>query len=765
MRNRFRIIYEGNVQGFGFRPELYRLACTLSLTGFVRNTTGGLYIEAEGDGSSLQTFQEEVKKNSFFFHRITRVTIDSIPLQHSPSFEIRESADHIAGMVWPAADIATCDQCLNELFSEGDRRHHYPFIACSRCGPRYTMIHSLPYDRKNTSMKAFSLCLECEKEYHNSKDRRFHSQPISCGACGPLLRLISIEDRTINIVDEKNPIDSAAQLLSLGKILAVQGLGGFHLCCDACNAEAVSQLRKAKRNSNKPFAVMVRDSSVARDAVILSQEDEEMLLSAEHPIILLPWNPSSALARDKIAPGCTVCGIMLPYTGLHHLLLQSRPAAIVATSGNRSDEPICLSLEEAIEDLGSITSYFLVHTREILHRTDDSVLAKTFYGYLPIRRSRGFIPLPIPSPVPIKLPILACGGDLKNVFGLGKEDHLFLSPHIGDLSELEARTFFLDTISHFSSLLKVEPSLITADLHPDYFSRHIAEKISEEKKIPLIPVQHHHAHLASVMAEHRLEGDCIGVCFDGTGYGEDGTSWGGEILVGGYKEYYRAATLFPFHLPGGDVVARSPWRSAIAILYGAYGMEGLEILKRSTISFPHLPDPFFEILEEKINSPLSSSAGRLFDAFSALASIRMESTYEGEAAILFQGIGESASSSSPLPFSSFRNENNLLMIDWRPALTAFLKGLEEQRDVSSLSADFHSGLAHAVYRAVCEISRETNITNICFSGGVMQNTLFLNCIRELLQGSGLLFFFHTIVPANDGGIALGQMMIANAQKE
>ncbi len=632
MVKRAEIKITGMVQGIGFRPFIYGLAEAYSIRGWVLNNEKGVFIDAESEDGNLDVFIQNIPKLAPPLARIESFDIKYLEPLGYTLFEIRKSEEAQEKFVLISPDLATCDPCLSELFSPGNFRYRYPFINCTLCGPRFTIIQDIPYDRHKTTMAPFTMCPVCRKEYEDPRDRRFHAQPNACPACGPSLRL---EDRAGQAVPG-DPVEKTLDLLAAGRIVAIKGLGGFHLACDARNQDAVSSLRSRKFREDKPFAVMCRDLEEVKEHCEVSEEEEKLLLGVERPIVILRRREISPVA-GAVAPYQDTLGVMLPYSPLHHLLLNGPLKTLVMTSGNVSDEPISYNNEEAFHRLSRIADYFLFHNREIHMRCDDSV-TRIFEGkpYI-LRRSRGYVPFPIKLSFPLEM-ILACGGELKNTFCLTRENYAFLSHHIGDLENLETLTSFEEGIEHFKKLFYIEPKAVAYDLHPDYLSTQYALSIPN---IPKIGVQHHHAHIVSAMVENGIEGDVIGVALDGTGFGLDGTLWGGEFIKANLRDFDRLAHLKKVPMPGGSMAIKEPWRMAMVYLSEAFGEEAtrlrIGLMKRIDLQ---KWDILTKAIGKKINSPLTSSMGRLFDAVSSLLSIRDEVRYEGQAAIELEKIAD-----------------------------------------------------------------------------------------------------------------------------
>jgi hydrogenase maturation protein HypF len=789
-----RIHITGIVQGVGFRPFIYNLATRHNLPGWVRNTAAGVDIEADGTPAALEAFVAAIRREAPPLARIDTFETTDIPAQGFTAFEIVHSESQPGDFIPISPDVCICPDCLRELFDPADRRYRYPFINCTNCGPRFTIIASIPYDRPNTTMKDFPLCDACAAEYHNPTNRRFHAQPVACAACGPRVWLegesSTVESQKLKVEGSDKAIATAQEMLAAGRILAIKGLGGFHLACDATNAEAVRQLRRRKLRVDKAFAVMLPDTAAVEQHCYVSPAERDLLESRQRPIVVLRRRPASPIAA-QVAPGQETIGVMLPYTPLHYLLFANAPISnqpskiknLVMTSGNLSEEPIATDNDEARQHLASLCDAFLMHDRPIRTRCDDSVTrvvegsrlkvesSPTFNlqpSTLLLRRSRGYAPDPIRLPFEIA-PLLAAGPELKNTFCLGRGRYAFLSHHIGDLENYETLQSFEDGIGHFERVFRVRPEAIAYDLHPNYLATRYALERAEREGIPAIGVQHHHAHIAAVMADNGLDGSfpVIGVAFDGTGYGTDGNIWGSEFLIADYRGVERAAHLAYFPLPGGDAATREPWRVALALLWqNNLAWENLipedvtrENVKRDTIRHQ---------LTHRINTPLTSSMGRLFDGVAALAGVRQAVNYEAQAAIEFEAMVDEDERGAY--FFDVKREDATrltphasritLPISPAPLLHALLADLHTHTPTPLIAARFHNGVAEMVRQVVTMLRQETGIAHVALSGGVWQNITLLTKTVRLLQAAGFTVLTHHQVPPNDGGVALGQMVIA-----
>ncbi len=712
---RLRLRVRGIVQGVGFRPFVHRLAHRYGISGFVLNDEDGVVVEAEGDPRTLAAFVDAIATEAPPLARITAIERSTCSLRFDSTFAIALSEDGGPGRTTLVApDAATCDDCLRELFDPADRRHRYPFINCTNCGPRFTIVKSVPYDRPRTTMAGFPLCAACRSEYEDPADRRFHAEPIACPECGPRLTM---------------PIEDAAGLLLEGGILAVKGIGGYHLACDATDEDAVARLRTRKHRDEKPLAVM---TSAPNELTVPSATEIALLNSVVRPIVLVRIRAGVSVA-PSVAAGSPWLGVMLPYSPLHHLLCHEVGRPLVLTSGNRSDEPIAIDDDEARLRLGEIADAFLSHDRPIHRRCEDSVVRGSF----PVRRSRGYAPAPLPLTVPADSPIVAAGAELKSTFCVARGSEAFLSPHLGDLDREAAYAAFRADLALYLEMLGVEPAAIACDLHPEYLST----KWACEQGLPLVSVQHHHAHAAACLAEHGETGEALAIVLDGTGHGTDGTLWGGEVLRCDLVSFERIAHLEPVPLPGGEAAIREPWRMAAVHLERA-----------------GLPVPFtrWPAVREslKVNAPLSSGTGRLFDAVSALLGVRETVTYEGQAAIeLEQLAGDTASPPYPCAVGGGAIRGTDLV-------TAAFDDLAAGRPRTEIAAAFHEGVAAAFATAACSAAGTTG--TVALSGGSLQNLRLLASLRSRLENAGFRVLSHRLVPPNDGGVSYGQAAVAAA---
>jgi hydrogenase maturation protein HypF len=743
----------GIVQGVGFRPFVYRLANECGLTGVIANTPTGVSIEVQGEAEAVEKFLERLPKEIPPLARITGLLPRDAEVREESSFQIVASRTDQAPQTLVSPDVAVCDDCYREMMNPRDRRFRYPFINCTNCGPRFTIIRDIPYDRARTSMNAFKMCAACQAEYGNQASRRFHAQPNACWDCGPQALLVGTDGARMDVAE---PIREAAKMLQKGAIVAVKGLGGFHLACDARNEAAVEKLRERKRRVEKPFAIMVQRVEDAAKFCVVDEMSRRLLASFERPIVLLPRRPEVAFGPG-VAPGNRFLGVFLPYTPLHHLLLQSgKFEALVMTSGNLSEEPIAIDNEEAIQRLHKIADAFLVHDRTILRRCDDSVVRVAAGQPQKLRRSRGFVPAPVHLEKQMQ-PILAVGGELKNTVCVVRGSEVFLSQHVGDLENLESYGFFEEAVEHLQRILETQPRVIAHDLHPDYFSTKWAQ---ERSGVELVGVQHHHAHISSCMAENHLDGKVIGIALDGTGYGTDGAIWGGEVLVADYIGFERAAHFEYLALPGGAAAIHEPWRMAVSYLAKHYGMgiEKLELPFLKEIDSRKL-SVVLQMIEREVNSPRTSSCGRLFDAVAALVGLRGTVNYEAQAAIELEMAARDSQGEAAYPLD-LNLQGTVWQIGTKPLFEWLLRDIRKQASVADMSRKFHNGLALVLVDASERIRDKTKLDRVCLSGGCFLNALLLETMIAKLRERSFDVYFHTEVPAGDGGVSLGQAVIA-----
>jgi hydrogenase maturation protein HypF len=755
-----RISARGVVQGVGFRPFVYQLATKYDLKGWVCNTSEDVKIEVQGESKDLKSFLAELQNNAPPLASIESITVTHHPPADYNSFEIRHSIAEEGKYQLVSPDIATCPACLREIFSPEDRRYHYPFTNCTNCGPRFTIIEDIPYDRPKTTMRSFVMCPDCQAEYDNPLDRRFHAQPNACPKCGPRLELL---DARGNHVETSDVIAAASQFLKDGKILAIKGLGGFLLACDATSDKAVKLLRRRKRRPFKPLAVMVADMEAARRHCYISVAEEKLLTSAQSPIVLMRWKPESTVC-PTVAPNLKYLGVMLPYTPLHHLLLKEVGLPLVMTSGNISEEPIAKDNDEAIRRLSGIADYFLVHNRDIYARYDDSVTVTERGEVQLTRRARSYAPYPIHLPFTAKQ-VLSCGAEEKNTFCLTKDNYAFVSQHIGDMENMETLEHFQNTLALYKKLFRIEPEIVAYDLHPEYLpTKYALELGSQFSRLKLVPVQHHHAHIVSCMVDNKAETPVIGVALDGTGYGSDGRIWGGEFLVADYKGFQRIGHLEYLPLPGGAAAIKKPYRTAVGYLLRLLGENSIS----PNLAFLKKVDAVeIELIKRQIqaglNSPLCSSMGRLFDAVSALIGVRGEIDYEGQAAVELEMVAYDAGDevgNDSYPYSVIeRDGTNIIQL--KELLLAIVEDLYRGVSKATISARFHNTVARMICEMCQLIAKKTGINQAALSGGVFQNRLLLRKVVPLLESAGFSVLTHKQVPCNDGGISLGQAVTAN----
>jgi len=746
---RMRAEVQGIVQGVGFRPFVYQLAHRLHLAGFVQNTSFGVELEVQGLPDEVGAFFQALNQEAPPLAYISKVDTFPSASNGEKEFVIRTSSGLEARTALISPDVAVCQDCLAEMLDPSDRRYLYPFINCTNCGPRYTIIEDIPYDRHKTSMRVFSMCPRCEAEYHDPSNRRFHAQPNACPICGPRVSLLDAFGRPIPVDD---PVAAARGILKKGRILAVKGLGGFHLAVDALNSEAVRLLRQRKKREEKPLAVMAPDLRAISQFALISATEEKILTSVQRPIVLLEARRPSPLAPET-APDNKYIGVMLPYTPLHYLLLQDF-LALVMTSGNLSDEPIAVDNQEALQRLDGIADNYLVHNRNIYLRTDDSVVRAAGSKVRQIRRSRGFVPAPIFLRRPLPS-VLAMGGELKNTICLTKGDRAFLSQHIGDLENLQTLEFFDLTVQHLERILEIKPEVLACDLHPDYLSTKMA---FSQNELEVIQVQHHHAHIVSALAEHHLDGPVIGLACDGTGYGEDGQIWGGELLVADTRSYERRGHLDYAVLPGGAAAIKEPWRMAVSLLDQAFGHEITGLKLNFLAERLEKVGLLRQIIQKRLNSPLTSSLGRLFDGVAAMIGLRDEAAFEGQAAMMLEMC------CPPGDFAPFNFDlaeiDGQLIIKFQALIRDIVQALYNGRSQAEISGRFHATVVRALSEAARKLSLETGLKTVVLSGGCFQNQILVNGLAQALSSAGLTVYSQDQVPVNDGGLSLGQAVCA-----
>jgi hydrogenase maturation protein HypF len=756
MAVRVRAHVSGLVQGVGFRPFVWREATTRGLSGWVGNDAVGVVLEAEGAAEAVASLLDAMRRPPPLA-RVDEVRSEPLAPAGGVGFQVRASDTDGARRALVSPDTATCADCLRELHDPADRRFGYPFVNCTNCGPRYTIVHAVPYDRSRTTMAPFPMCAACQAEYVDPSDRRFHAEPVCCPACGPRLRLLDAAGREA-VAD---PVAGAVSLLLRGAVVAVKGLGGYHLAVDARQESGVAALRARKHREDRPFAVMVVDVAAARELCDIDPAELSLLTSTARPIVVLRRRDAAGPPRmtgvaPSVAPGSPSLGLLLPYTPLHSLLLEAFRGSLVLTSGNASDEPIAFEDDDAVRRLTGIADAFLVHDRAIRTRVDDSV-AKVVRGrVLPIRRSRGYVPHALALPHPSPQPVLACGSALKNTFCVTRGPHAFVSQHVGDLDDYATMTSYVDGIAHLTSLLDVDPIVVAHDLHPDYPSTRYALELCADGRHDAVAVQHHHAHIASCLADNGVTGPVIGVAFDGVGLGTDGRAWGGEFLVADLAGFTRVAHLAEVVMPGGDIAARQPWRMALAHLEAAYEGDppaGLAVRARQGRRWEQVRS----VARSGVNAPLTSSAGRLFDAVSSLLGVRDVVTYEGQAAIELEHVadpGETGTYAVPV------SNDAVARIQVGELVRAVTADLVHATPVPVVAARFHNALADVVVDVCGRVRDLQGLSTVALSGGVFQNALLVARCLDRLEGAGFTVLTHRHVPPNDGGISLGQAAVA-----
>ena len=747
-----RIAIQGTVQGVGFRPWIYRLAHELGIAGRVRNDARGVSIEAFGSDQALERFLRQIQTTAPPAADLRDVRCEPIPAEVASGFAIEPSSAGGERQVSIPPDLATCPECLAELHDPGDPRHGYAFTNCTHCGPRFTIARDVPYDRAATTMAAFRMCPRCQREYDDPLDRRFHAQPNACPECGPRLRLLTPAGEAL----PGDPLIGAAERLRQGGIVALKGLGGYHLACDATSPAAVRRLRQRKQRDEKPFAIMAASLAAARELAEIGPAEAQLLCSVERPIVLVPRRPEAGLAAE-LAPDNPLLGLMLAYTPLHHLLLSAVARPLVMTSGNLSEEPMAFRDDEARERLAAIADLFLVHDREIENRCDDSVARVIAGRPVILRRARGYVPRPVALARSVERPVLACGAHLKNAFCLAAGDQAWLGPHIGDLDNLESCRSFEESVARLERFLGIAPELIAHDLHPDYFTTEYAERRPEALKVA---VQHHHAHVASAMAEQRLPGPVLGVAFDGTGYGGDGTTWGGEVLLARFDGFTRLATFRPIRLAGGERAIHEVWRLALAVVEDAFDGEppvhALRLFERVS---PHERAIVRRMLERGVNAPLAHGVGRYFDALGALGLGRAVSHYEGQVALLWN-LAADPGESGCYPYAL--DDGLPIQLDLRPLVRAVVADLRKGEPAGIISARFHNSLAAATADLVRHAAQRVGRLPVVLTGGCFQNEILARGVLSHLSGE-FDVRLHGEVPPGDGGIALGQALVADAR--
>ncbi len=761
---------KGVVQGVGFRPFLFGLAQTYSLAGEVSNTADGVDAWVEGREEDIEGFIQDILHKHPLLASISDIQTQKSSLKHFSEFKIVKSKGAPSRNTLISPDVSICKDCLFELENPEDRRFEYPFINCTNCGPRFTIIEDIPYDRPKTSMKSFVMCDQCQKEYDDPMDRRFHAQPNACPDCGPE---VFLTDNSGSRVEEtaQDAVGLAANFLSQGKILGVKGLGGFHLACDASNELAVQSLREKKIRPHKPFALMAKSVEALHDYVHVSEQEKKLLEAYHRPIVLLEKKKRVFSNLMALAPGVaplnTCLGVMLPYTPLHYLLLKKGPDILVMTSGNRSGEPLSIDNQDALDAFCHIADYFLLHNRDIYFRADDSIMRIQAGQERFVRRSRGYAPLPVSLNKKLP-PVLGCGAGLKNTVCLTRGNDVFISQHIGDLENIKSESYYKSSIEHLKRIFDIQPKIVAHDMHPGYMSTSYADAQNGVKKVA---VQHHHAHAVSCMAENNLDEKVIAVTLDGTGYGTDGRIWGGEILLATPKDFLRKAHLSYLHMPGGDKAVLEPWRMAVSVLFSCFGKEFLDLdipfvrqIGKKKLNI------VCQMIEKQLNSPLTSSAGRLFDAVASVLCLRHEISHESQAAMELEaiaaGVGDNELDGPAYDFNIRAGETEgLLEIDMLPCIEQIVKDMQSDLSESVISLKFHHTMVEAFTDAVVRIKKESGIKKAVLSGGVFNNDIVLNQMIARLENKGFEVYTHSKVPTGDGGICLGQVAAAAAMEK
>ncbi|MBS1112205.1 MAG: Acylphosphatase [Nitrospirae bacterium] len=748
---RLKISITGVVQGVGFRPFIYRLAKEMGLKGYVRNDAGGVTIEAEGEESLLKDFLLRIEKEKPALSRIFSLRHSFLHDRGFKEFVIKESDKEGEIRVSVLPDMATCDECLNDISTKSNRRFDYPFTNCTNCGPRFTIIEDLPYDRKNTSMKDFMMCADCEREYNKPSDRRFHAQPDACPICGPEVALFDKKGEALSRRDEA--ILQCVELIKEGNIIAIKGLGGYHLVCDAGNAQSIKRLREKKQREERPVAIMFADIEAVKAEAHIDLLEERALCSIERPIVILRKKKGSRLP-DSISPGNYTIGAFLPYTPLHHIILQRLKRPIVATSANISDEPIARDEDDAFKRLSDIADYFLTHNRGIVRRCDDSVVRIVAERQIPIRRSRGFVPLPVILPFKLKRPVLALGPYMNNAIAVGVDDKAYLSQHIGNLETPLAMEFYEETVNDFLRLFNIKPEVVVSDMHPRYYSTFFGEEHYKEK---LVKVQHHFAHILSCMAENDIQTDeeVIGFAFDGTGYGTDKTVWGSEVMTTSYSGFKRLYNLRPYRLPGGEKAVKEPFRTALSLLYETFG---------NASEFDLLPLTererkfYLTMITKGVNSPLTTSMGRLFDGVASIIGLKHHVSYHAQAAVVLEQAALRSDENGGYPFSIKDG-----VIDFRPMIKKIVEDKKAGVPAEAMAKKFHNTIIEIIISLSESLRNELGINKVALSGGVFQNVIILGGAFDQLKERGFTPLIHQLVPSNDGGISLGQVVAGNFQ--
>lgn len=748
----WEIRIRGTVQGVGFRPFIYIAAKNHKLCGYVINRGGEVFIYIEGNSNNFDRFFDYILCNYPREAKIDFIEVIETDVLGYKDFRIKESVYDEEATIGISPDIGICDNCKEDMLDPNSRYYLYPFTSCAKCGPRFTIIYNLPYDRHNTTMRPFIMCEECEEEYRNPEDRRYHAQTISCPKCGPAVKLINKNGKEI----EGPPFQNARNLLKKGKILGVKGIGGYHIICDATCEDIITRLREKKNRYYKPFAVMLRDIEITRKHCYVSEDEEKLLLSRQKPIVLLRQRDNSTISRN-VNPGLNKLGVMLPYSGIHLMLFDQQIEALVVTSGNISGFPLITIDEKAFEYLGNIVDVFLIHDRDILGPCDDSVSRVIRKRYQVIRGARGYAPVSIYLKG-FKAPVLACGADLKNTFCILKDEKAYISQYLGDLDKLEALNVYKEMIERYKKLLNFEPKVVACDMHPDYISTRYAEWLG----LRIIKVQHHHAHIASVLAENNFNKEVIGVAFDGTGYGPDGTVWGGEFLIASFNDFQRVGYLRQVPLPGGEKAVKEPWRMAGIYLQDAYGDDWMN-MRIDCIKKLQVYDweTIWKSVKLGLNTLLTSSAGRLFDAVAAILGICHFNDYEGQAAQELEAVVDLTN----LDLYDFEiKEEQFFILDFRETIKGIVEDIQKCVNIGIISAKFHNTVCTAISETCKRIRNYKGLNTVVLSGGVFQNQILLERTIDLLGSSGFKVLINSVVPCNDGGISLGQAVVAAKQR-
>ena len=765
LATRAQVKIEGTVQGVGFRPFVFRIARALDLTGWIVNGADGVTIEVEGAAETVSRLLELLRTACPLGAKVERMSVRSVPAVGDSEFTIQPSCEEGAMQLAMSPDLATCADCALELFDPTDRRFRYPWLSCAQCGPRFSMVTGVPYDRANTTMSRFALCGACRAEYEAPENRRFHAESTACPACGPRLVLWGADGQVS--AEGEGALQQTCRIIRASGIVAVKGIGGFHLWVDATSEEAVQLLRARKRRPYKPFAVMFPSLEAIRTYCTLSPGEAEWLTSPEAPIVILQRLEEISLVQG-VAPGNGTVGAMLPYTPLHHLLMSELETPVVATSGNRSEEPIVTDEQEARRRLADIADAFLIHDRPIARPMDDSVVRMAKSGPIVLRRARGLAPRAIRLPESITRdvegPVLAVGGHLKNTVALLDADRVLLSQHLGDLSTLETEYAVRQAIDDLQWLLHVKPCAVACDLHPDYRSTRLAEELAERWDVPLIRVPHHHAHVVACMAEHGVTGEVLGIAWDGSGYGVDGSLWGGEFLLATYRESERVAHLHPFRLPGGEQAAREPRRAELAVRWETFGAQGCLAGVEEGTEWREQAQLVVAMLAKQIQSPVTTSMGRLFDAVASMLGLCQVASFEGQAAMALEQEGTGASVHGetgiyPIPLISRAEVPRRWVADWRPMIELIADDLSRGIERSRIAHRFHRALAELIG----QVAERVGARQVVLTGGCFQNVLLADLARARLESAGFVVLTHREVPPNDGGLALGQAVIAAIQ--